>query len=257
MRKYILLILTVIHFSNSFAQPQPKWSVGLICYPRINDRIILPSENSQKYVDYRNDNETYMLGVDYGFNIQYRIAENWALRSGLIYSRKGYKTEEDRIIDPCFSPITCGYNTEFYTYEFKSMQLPLQMVWNKKIGNLISFEFLGGLMVDYRYENKVIYSLTGDSGKNTEKEISRDFDGNINSFDVLATLGVGINIRLIGNIDFSIIPSVNFSLIPVKNEDIKNHIYNINLFKNVSRDNKEILYTAGLSIGLRYNLFAE
>ncbi len=248
----LLLIFTVL---NSLAQS--KWSIGLCSYPKIDNRIILPEKNSKEYVDYRNDNETYNLGLDYGFDIQYMIADNWGIGSGLFFSFKSYKTEEDRLIDPCFSPITCGYNTEFYTYKFKYLQVPIHVIWNKKTDKLLSFQFSGGLSINYRLENKVIYTLNGTTEENNENEITRDFDGNINSFDIAVDLGLGLTIGLTKNIDLRIIPSLNFSVIPYQNEDIKNHLYNINLFRDVNKDTKELMYSMGLSVSLRYNLFKE
>ena len=128
------------------ASAQSKFSIGLSSDYLINYRIITKSK-SDLYQKYRNENEAPASGFDLEVNLLYNFKPKLFFETGMGYAQKGYKTNEEVLIDPCFSPVTCGYNSELYRYTYHYMSIPVHFIYNTSKKLNFSFSIGTSLLI--------------------------------------------------------------------------------------------------------------
>ena len=249
--KYV--IISILLFSGLIdACAQSKFSIGLSSGYLRNYRIITENK-SDLYKDYRNENESSISGFTIELNLLYNFKPKLFFETGVGYVQYGYKINEDVLIDPCFSPTTCGYNSELYRYTYNYMNVPLHFIYttSKKLNILLSI----GTSVLIPLSNNVEWILRKEFGSSKGQKIdTRNNNSDISKFNMTLDLGVGIGFRIFEKINLIIQPKFNYNLFSYENTDIKDNIYDISLFVNEDKSTKEHLISYGIGIKLLYDL---
>lgn len=126
-----LLLFAVLSSGSTLLSAQPRLSAGLGAGFHLNNRVIT-HHRSDLYLNYRNDNERYQPGTDLQVLLHYRLIPRLSLETGLSFYRRGYLIAEDHLIDPCYSPVTCGYRSELFRYRWDFLSVPLRLVYRTR-----------------------------------------------------------------------------------------------------------------------------
>ena len=230
---------------------QSKYSIGFnSCYLK-NYRIITEYK-SNLYEDYRNENESFVSGFDIEVNFLYNFKPKLYFETGIAYTQKGYKINEETLIDPCFSPVTCGYNSELYRYTYDYMSIPLHFIYTTP--KKINFSFSVGTSLLIPLSSNVEWILRKEYKSNTDQNIKIRNNSVPDKFNMSIDLGVGIGFKITEKLNLMILPKFNYNLFLYENTDIRDNNYNINLFKNEDKSTTEHFISTGIGIKLLYNL---
>jgi hypothetical protein len=250
--KIKFVIISIFLFSGLIeTSAQSKFSIGLSSSYLRNYRIITKN-SSDLYKDYRNENEGSISGFDIEVNLLYNFKPILFFETGIGYVQKGYKINEDILIDPCYSPITCGYNSELYRYTYDYISVPLHLIFTTS--NRLNFSFSIGTSLLIPLSNNVECILRKEFESNTDQKIDIRNNSDPNKFNMSLDLGFGIGFRISEKMNLMILPKFNYNLFSYENTDIKNKIYNISLFINEDKSTKEHLISYGIGIKLLYDL---
>jgi len=230
---------------------QSKFSVGLSSSYLRNYRNITKNK-SDLYKEYRNENEGSISGFDLEVNVLYNFKPKLFFETGIGYVQKGYKINEDILIDPCFSPVTCGYYSELYRYTYDYMSIPLHLIYSTS--NRLNFSFSIGTSVLIPLSNHVEWILRKEFGSNTNQNIAKRNSIDSNKFNMSADFGFGIGFRITEKMNLMILPKFNYNLFSYENTDIRDNNYDISLFRNEDKSTKENLISYGIGIKLLYDL---
>lgn len=244
------LIGFCIIFGIQGLSAQSKISIG-INYSLANNSRLISSYNSDNYKEYRDDNESSSLGTEFGVDLRFRIDRNWFLKSGLGLAQRGYETDEDRIIDPCYSPITCGFESEIYRYRYDFIKMPLQIVY--QTSKQLNFSFVFGSNVLIPLSNEVEWVLRKEYGKWVDQKITKENSEISNKFNLTLNLGLGIGYRLSERINMIISPTFDYNILAHENKDIRDRLYGIGRFVDEDKSTKENLISYGIGFNLIYN----
>lgn len=206
---------------------------------------IINSAQSNNYKNYRQSNEENSVGYNFESTINFKLSNSTSVSMGLGFSTFGYQFA-GRIIDPCFSSITCGYNLELKRYTFSFINLPLninRILFDEKIklGIGSSFHFPINFKYDWILKNSGEGFLKGKI-ENSE---------NINFVNKLfIALNISVQFRIIqfqkSNLSFSLNSSI--MLTNYENDHIKDKIYSISSFIGQDKTMKETLINFGVAI---------
>lgn len=248
-----LLITSIILFIAFFdASAQSKLSFGLSSSYLKNDRIISKS-SSDIYKEYRNKNESSISGFDVEVNIIYNFKTNFNFETGIGFVQKGYKINEEYMIDPCYSPVTCGYISDLYQYPNDYLNIPLHL--NYMSSKRIFLSYNAGISLLIPISSEVEYILRKELGEKTDQKIYKQKNSSDYSpIDISLDLAFGVGYRLSERIRFIIQPKFTYNLLPNENTHISDKQYNIGLFSNENKSTKEHLVSYGIGIKLIYDL---
>lgn len=116
--KIKFIIISFLLFSGLIeTSAQSKFSIGSSPSNLRNYRVITKNE-SDLYKEHRNENEGPISAFDIDVILWYYFKLKLIFETGIGYTRKGYKINEDILIDPCFSPVKCVYSAELYRYTY-------------------------------------------------------------------------------------------------------------------------------------------
>jgi len=253
--KYIkikIIIISIFLFSGLIeTSAQSKFSIGLSSSYLKNYRIITKNK-SDLYNDYRNENEGFISGFETEVNLLYNFKPKLFFETGIGYVQNGYKINEDVLIDPCFSPVTCGYYSELYRYTYDYISVPLHFIYTTS--NRLNFSFSIGTSLLIPLSNNVEWILRKEFNSNKNQKIDTRNNSAPNKFNMSLDLGLGIGFRISEKMNLIILPKLNYNLLSYENTDIRDKIYNISLFKDEDKSTKEHLVSYGIGIKLLYDL---
>jgi len=250
--KIKFVIISVFLFSGLIeTSAQSKFSIGLSSSYLKNYRIITENK-SDLYKDYRNNNEGYISGFDIEVNLLYYFKPILFFETGIGYVQKGYKINEEVLIDPCFSPNTCGYYSEFYRYTYDYMTVPLHLIFTTS--NRLNFSFSIGSSLLIPLSNNIEWILRKEYEIDTDQKNDTRNSSDPNKFNMSLDLGLGIGFRISEKMNLMILPKFNYNLFSYENTDIRDKMYNISLFRNEDKSAKEHLISYGIGIKLLYDL---
>ena len=193
--KIKFVIISIFLFGGIIeTSAQSKFSIGLSSSYLRNYRIITKNK-SDLYKDYRNENEGSISGFDIEINLLYNFKPKLFFETGIGYVQNGYKINEDVLIDPCFSPVTCGYYSELYRYTYDYMSVPLHFIYTTS--KRLNFSFSIGASMLIPLSNNVEWILRKEFGGNTGQKIdTRNNNSDLNKFNMTLDFGVGIGFRI-------------------------------------------------------------
>ena len=250
--KIKFVIISIFLFSGFIeTSAQSKFSIGLSSSYLKNYRIITKSK-SDLYKNYRNENEGSISGFDIEVNLLYNFKPSLFFETGIGYVQKGYKINEVILIDPCFSPVTCGYKSELYRYKFDYMSIPLHLIYTTS--KRLNFSFSIGTSLLIPLSSNVEWILRKEFNSNTDQKIDKRNNSNPNKFNMSLDLGFGIGFRITEKMNLMILPKFNYNLFSYENTDIRDNNYDISLFINENKSTKENLISYGIGIKLLYDL---
>ncbi len=246
------IIISILVFSGLIeTSAQSKFSVGLSSNYLRNYRIITKNK-SDLYKEYRNENEGPVLGFNSEVNLLYNLKPKFFFELGIGYVQKGYKTNEDILIDPCFSPVTCGYKSEMYRYSYDYLTVPLHFIYTTAKRLNFSFSFGTSLLIPL--SSNVERILRKEYKCNTDQNTDKRNNSDSNKFNMSGDFGFGIGFRITEKMNLVILPNFNYNLFSYENTDIKKNNYNISLFRNEDKLTKEHLVSYGAGIKILYDL---
>ena len=250
--KIKLVIISIFLFSGLIkTSAQSKFSIGFSSSYLKNYRIITENK-SDLYKEYRNENESSISGFDIEVNLQYNFKAKLYLETGFGYTRKGYKINEYVLIDPCFSPVTCGYNSELYRYTYDYMSIPLHFIYITS--KRLNFSFTIGTSIQIPLSSNVERILRKAYKSRENQKIDKRNSSDFDKFNISADFGLGIGYRITEKINLMILPKFNYNLFAYENTDIRDNNYDISLFRNEDKSTKEHLISYGIGIKLLYDL---
>lgn len=233
------VIISIFLFSGLIeTSAQSKFSIGLSSSYLKNYRIITENK-SDLYEDYRNENEGSISGFDIEVNLLYNFKPKLYFETGIGYAQKGYKISEDILIDPCFSPVTCGYYSELYRYTYDYMSIPLHFIYTTS--KRLNFSFSVGTSLLIPLSSNVEWILRKEYESNTGQNIDKRNNIDPNKFNMSVDLGFGIGFTITEKMNLMILPKFNYNLFSYENTDIRDNNYDISLFRNEVKSTKEHL----------------
>ena len=246
------VIISIFLFSGLIeTSAQSKFSIGLSSSYLKNYRIITENK-SNLYKDYRNENEGSISGLDIEVILLYNFKPKLFFETGIGYVQKGYKINEDVLIDPCFSPITCGYNSELYRYTYDYMSIPLHFIYTTS--KRLNFSFSIGTSLIIPLSSNIEWILRKEYDSNTDQKIDKRNNSDPNKFNMSLDLGFGIGFRITEKMNLMILPKINYNLFSYEKTDIRDNNYDISLFRSEDKSTKENLISYGIGIKLLYDL---
>jgi len=250
--KIKFVIISILLFNGLIeTSAQSKYSIGFNSNYLSNYRIITKYK-SDLYKDFRNKNEGFISGFDVEVNLRYKFQAKLFFETGIGYVQKGYKINEDVLNDPCFSPITCGYNSELYRYNYNFMSIPLHFIYTTS--KKLNFSFSIGTSLLIPLSSNVEWILRKEYKSNIKQNINKRNNSDTNKLNMSADIGFGIGFKLTEKMNILILPILNYNILSYENTDITDNNYDISLFRNEDKSTKEHLISSGIGIKLLYNL---
>ena len=247
--KIIIICALLIGLVN--ANAQSKLSFGISTSYLKNYRIFSKS-NSRLYKDYRNDGEGIIFGFDIEANLFFNFYPKIKFETGIGYIQKGYMVNEERLIDPCFSPVTCGYYSDLYRYKYEYISIPIRFIYTTS--NKLNFSISAGASIFVPMSSNVDWILRKEFGNQLGQNIyTRENISNMDRINLTLDLGLGLGYRITENLNAVIQPKFSLDVFSYENTDIRDKIYNICLFNNEDKSTKEHLISYGISSKLIYD----
>jgi hypothetical protein len=225
MKRRILICFLVIMISVAI-KAQSNFSFGLNSSYLNNFRIITNSKYDE-LKDSRNSNEKPMPGFDIEAVVYYKIKKNLFIETGVGYSKTGYSTKEELLIDPGFSPVTAPYVSEIHRYSFKNVYIPARLAFisSKKLNYSIIFG--PSLLFPVSKNNEWI--LRKVFGNSTDEMKIITTNENIKNINLTLDLGFGIGYRFSEKFKLILQPKVTFNVIGYDNYMMTDHLYSYGL----------------------------
>lgn len=241
--KLTLFLLIIVIVSKS--QGQSRLSFGLSSSYLITNRVFT-YHKSDSYIDYRNSMERYKTGFDLSGTISYSFHNNLSLESGVGYSDFGYMTNEEMLIDPGYSPLTEGFYSDLYLFDYKNIYVPAHFEYftSKRINLRISF----GPSLIFPISDKVEYIVRKNLGNQTGQQVyylPNDYHNK--KINLSLDLGVGIGFKMTDKINLILQPKLSYFVFSRENVWAREYLYYIGMFDGQNRNTKENLYSIGLS----------
>ncbi len=189
-----IIIICALFIGLAKANAQSKLSFGISTSYLKNYRVFSKS-NSQLYKDYRNDEESSIFGFDIEANLSYNIHPKLKFETGFGYIQKGYMINEERLIDPCFSPLTCGYYSKLYQYKYEYLSIPIRFIYTTP--NKLNFSISAGASIVIPMSSNVNWILRKEFGNKLGQNINTmENISNMNSINLTFDLGLGLGYRI-------------------------------------------------------------
>ena len=214
---------------------QSNFSFGLnLSY--LNNYRIITNSNSDVQKESRNSIEKPMSGFDIEALIHYRIKENIFIETGVGYSKTGYVTKEERIIDPGFSPLTASYVYELYRYPFENIYIPAHLTYisPKKLNYSIIF----GPSLLFPVSKNIEWILRKESGNSANEMKYITSNENIKNMNLTLDLGISIGYRFSEKFNLILQPKMTYYLLGYDNNMMTDHLFSYGLsLKLINRFN--------------------
>ena len=250
--KLISIIIISLLYGNLKTFSQNKFSVGISNGLHKSYRLI-NSYNSNLYYDYRNENESSLGESNFDVFIKYNIkSTGFSLGSGIGITRLGYEINERMLIDPCFSPETCGYESILYRYNYDLIRVPLRISY--EVGEKFKFYITTGSSMYFSLSESVDLILRKEYGNPKNQNIkTRKNESDFNKVNASIDFGTGIGYRIIERFYLYLQLELSYLFFSYENSDIRDRNYNISRFINEDKTTTEKLLSYGISLKLSYD----
>ncbi|MEA3451514.1 MAG: outer membrane beta-barrel protein [Bacteroidota bacterium] len=247
--KYTLTgIIILLSLTQVFAQSD--FHIGVNASYLLNSRIITEN-NSDLFKDYRNDNETFSTGFNIGLNWQYNFFDNFHIETGINYSQKGYEVKEKMLIDPCFYPATCGFESEIHRYTYDYLRVPIHFIY--RTTKYLNYSISLGASAILPLSSDVEWVLVEEFGKKSDYIKTRDNASDLRKFNFTTDFAFGVGYMFTDRINVILQPNVSFNILSYENIDIKERRY-YNVLVSENKSTKENLISYSLMLKVLLNL---
>lgn len=253
MKKLIFILCIWLIAISLKGQNQSRFTIGLNSSYLVNNRAFT-FHKSDDFIKYRNSNEVYKLGFDYSVSIQYRIKNNLSFTTGFGYSYLGYQTTEEILIDPGFSPLTAGYYSILYVFDYNNLYIPLHLDFSTP-GKFKLFISFGPSLVFPTSEN-IDVILRKEFGNTDGQRVDRNPFGEKNEikrFNTSLDLSFGCSYKLSNKVTLALNPKVSYFLFSNENVWAREYLYYLSMFNGQDRSTKESLYSLGVSFSILFS----
>ncbi|MFP4556918.1 MAG: hypothetical protein ACLFNU_08620 [Bacteroidales bacterium] len=245
------ILITVICV-NFKAFSQTNFTIG-ISNGMHNSTRIINRFNSKLYYDYRNEEESSLGESNFNLFIKYNIKSNgFSVGSGVGLTRLGYEINERKLIDPCFSPATCGYESILYRYNYDLLRIPFNITY--EVGSNIKFYLTTGSSIYFSLSECIdlILRKEYEDSRNQEIETKKN-QSNYNKINFSFDFGIGIGYEIIERFYIYLQPEFSYLILSYENTDLRDRVYNISLFENEDKTTTEKLLSYGISLKLAFD----
>jgi hypothetical protein len=234
LKKIIICFLFFIITAGAFTQS--NFSFGLNSSYLNNYRIITNSK-SDVIKDKRNSIEIPMPGFDIEAVIYFKIQEKLFIETGAGYSKTGYATKEEQLIDPGFSPVTAPYYSEIYRFPFNNIYIPAHIVYLTK--KKLNYSIIFGPSILFPISKNIEWILRKKFGSSTDEMKIVTANPNIKNINLTLDLGFGIGYRFSEKFNLILQPKLIYYLLGNGNSMMKDHLISYGLsFKLIHGLNK-------------------
>jgi hypothetical protein len=244
MKTLLFLALIVTLSISSFAQK--GMNIEIIANPGMS------MGGNYKYQDFYtpdiiNLHKTFTFGYNTGVATGYNFNEKSGIRLGVLYSKQGQNSEANWI-----DPYSLNVTTK-RTVSLNYLKIPLQFHYlfspEKKISFTFSAGLYGGLLLNYKDENKISYSTLDGTTINTYTATDETYTNALatvngtfteidtftikpyKTYDFGGTVAVGLQFKLTERISIPIMLNYQIGFMDIKNyhsEYRTSNIYNQN-----------------------------
>jgi len=207
----LIIVLLLISFFDIFSQSD--FYIGANASYLLNSRIITEN-NSTLFKEYRNANETFSTGFNIGVNWQYNFIDNFSIETGINYSQKGYEVKEKMLIDPCFYPVTCGYESEIHRYTYDYLRVPIHFIYRTKKD--LNYSISLGASAILPLSSDVEWVLVEEFGTKSNYIKTRD----LRKFNFTVDFSFGVGYMVTERINIIIRPNASFNILTNRQKKI-------------------------------------
>jgi len=245
-----IFVISFLAIGNGFAQTdslkQTKIKIGLLYQPTYSFRTLSGDSIASQYVNSRKWYDRAKLGYEAGIQMEGCLNQNLSIRSGLIYSNRGYKVY-NRWWDE-WGIASLGYAD--INYQFHYLSVPLLAVYNLNFENF-RFKSSAGISLDYLINHRLKVDIEYDEWYSMENEtifLNREDEhhqwwgpapGTLNTSNIYLSLcaALGLEVDLTDRLSFELSAKANYSVTSVFSEAIEERLYNL-----------------GVNVGLNFSL---
>jgi len=237
MKQLIMLLMTLMSLT-AFGQNSKqanKITIGYSFSPDYSFRTLKNGDGNSStalVINSRDNIEKAKLGYTTGYNVTFHFSDLLGFETGVQYSNKGYKTEEQDLIYFPPSPSSPNKATTTYSYQYIGIPLKAKFAFGK---NKVRFISSAGFMTNFLVNVKQSINLKYSDGK-TEKKNQSSTSG-FNKIEISPIVSIGVDYKLTDKIHFSAEPTFRFGLSKTKDAPVKENLWN-----------------AGLALGISYSL---
>jgi len=172
------------------------------------------------YMEDRNSRELAKFGSTSGLNINFKLKNNVSVMSGIQYSNKGYKINDNfkpLVVEPIFA-----LNKKIiYNIQYIDIPLGLSLILGK---NNIRFITTAGLTTNFLIQDtKVTVSEFSDGRKEKEKDSS---DINYEKLNFTVTFSAGIDYKLSDKMNLRIEPTFRYGILKTTELPVTDYLWN-------------------------------
>lgn len=201
MRKIILTLCLLPLFCaaqeefTAVKKDSSKFAIGISASADRCFRLMYTNPVTGKFAVSRYADELPILGFTTGVNFQWRISKRWCMDAGMLYSLKGFKSDEYELgsfitIDPNDPAIPKTFQS---VYHFTYVDIPVRMQFHFTTGKL-QFYGLAGMSTNiFINETTISHKEFADGHKTTTKY---NESGNFARVNLAATAGLGLKFNL-------------------------------------------------------------
>lgn len=225
MKKLILLFLLMPLFSlgqNQTNVKETKFAVGLCFSPDYSYRYLSTDVDAKKFItEERDTSETPDFGFTAGVSLHYSFNKRFAVESGLLYSKKGYK----KIL------------TNFFAFDPNDPLIPERAVFYSRFDYLCVPVKFNYVFIDKRFKLFVTAGVSANFFIKEETKIVNEFsnrttvkyvEDNISDFRKLNLeflAGIGADYNLNKHFKLRLEPLFRRSINSITTTDIKGYLY--------------------------------
>lgn len=177
--------------------------------------------------------ETPKLGYTIGADVNYQIAPNFDIKTGLMFQKMGNKTELAYLSTPD------GFVNRQFDLTYNYVSIPLQIQYNlNQDSRFVPYLAVGAAlnMNTTNYVKTSYYDLNEELISSTVLELLGNNGGSIRKFNVSAKVDLGFNYKMTDNLSLNMSISTNIFLLSTNNDFIS--------------DNRH--FNTGIGIGISY-----
>lgn len=226
----ILILLPVVLYCSTDSTKSKKIAIGISFSPDYCFRTLKPDANSKWIADSRDTMEIPKIGYTTGINLEFKINKKISFFTGILFSDSGEKTKKNSLenVPTGQKPIKHSYNFHYYY-----LNIPIKTNYHILTGKFKLYLTAGISANVFLTQKTTSITIYG----NSESKINSKIDSGFSRINIAMLAGCGISYPINNKAVIMIEPVYRRSIISVINAPIKGY-----------------LYSAGLNIGLYYNL---
>lgn len=239
---YLLLFISNIAIAqNEDTAPDKKsynkFLIGLSASPDYTYRTLSSdgSLNSDAIKDYRNETEKSKIGYTFGLNFNYNFSRKFGLITGVLFSKKGYKTDVGVLTfgdqthlrryirapnDPRFPQTTELIYNHYY------LDIPLKVTYKMGQGKI---RFIGGLGITTNILIKSTSKIFSEYQNGDKEESTRSISGTFNQLNLSSVISFGVERNFKNKHVIRIEPNFNYGLLKIIDSPVNARLWSVGI----------------------------